>query len=99
MAIPALPAALAAYRAIDSGAQGLPALDPGGFGAALTRAMEGAVSTVHDAEIKSVAALSGNADVTDVVVAVSKAELALQATVAVRDRVVQAYQDIMRMPI
>ena len=31
--------------------------------------------------------------------AVAKAELALQTTVAVRDRVVQAYQDIMRMPI
>jgi flagellar hook-basal body complex protein FliE len=30
---------------------------------------------------------------------VAKAELALQTTAAVRDRVVQAYQDIMRMPI
>jgi flagellar hook-basal body complex protein FliE len=34
-----------------------------------------------------------------VVAAVSKAELALQTTVTIRDRVVQAYQDIMRMPI
>jgi flagellar hook-basal body complex protein FliE len=34
-----------------------------------------------------------------VVSAVAKAELALQTTVAIRDRVVQAYQDIMRMPI
>jgi flagellar hook-basal body complex protein FliE len=34
-----------------------------------------------------------------VVTALAKAELALQTTVAVRDRVVQAYQEIMRMPI
>jgi flagellar hook-basal body complex protein FliE len=34
-----------------------------------------------------------------VVLAVARAELALQTTVAIRDRVVQAYQDVMRMPI
>jgi len=34
-----------------------------------------------------------------VALAVSHAELALQGAVAVRDKVVQAYQDIMRMPI
>jgi flagellar hook-basal body complex protein FliE len=37
--------------------------------------------------------------VTDVVLAVARAELALQTAVAVRDRVVAAYQDVMRMPI
>ena len=99
MALAPVPAALAAYRAVESGAQGLPALDTVGFGAALTRAMEGAIDTSRKAEAKSLAALSGEADITDVVTALSKAELALQTTVAVRDRVVQAYQDIMRMPI
>ena len=44
-------------------------------------------------------AIAGTGSLTDVVSAVSKAELALQTTVAIRDRVVQAYQDIMRMPI
>jgi flagellar hook-basal body complex protein FliE len=34
-----------------------------------------------------------------VVQAVSRAELALQTTTAIRDRVVSAYQEIMRMPI
>jgi flagellar hook-basal body complex protein FliE len=33
------------------------------------------------------------------VLAVTKAELALQTTVALRDRVVAAYQEVMRMPI
>ncbi len=45
------------------------------------------------------AGLSGNASVTDVVTAVAKAELTLQTAMTIRDRVVQAYQDIMKMPI
>jgi flagellar hook-basal body complex protein FliE len=44
-------------------------------------------------------AISGGGNLTEVVTAVARAELALQSTVAIRDRVVQAYQDIMRMPI
>jgi flagellar hook-basal body complex protein FliE len=44
-------------------------------------------------------AIAGGGNLTEVVTAVSRAELALQSTVAIRDRVVQAYQDIMRMPI
>jgi flagellar hook-basal body complex protein FliE len=43
--------------------------------------------------------IAGNANLTEVVTAVSRAQLALQTTTAVRDRVVQAYQEIMRMPI
>ena len=43
--------------------------------------------------------LTGQGSVTDVVLAVSRAELALQTATAVRDRVVTAYQDVMRMPI
>ena len=43
--------------------------------------------------------LTGQGSVTDVVLAVGRAELTLQTAVAVRDRVVAAYQDVMRMPI
>jgi flagellar hook-basal body complex protein FliE len=39
------------------------------------------------------------ADLTDVVQAVTSAELTLQTVVAVRDRLIAAYQEIMRMPI
>jgi flagellar hook-basal body complex protein FliE len=35
----------------------------------------------------------------NVVTAVAEAEAALQTVVAVRDRVIEAYKDIMRMPI
>ena len=58
-----------------------------------------AARAYRDAEAKSMQAIAGGGDITDVVTAVSKAELALQTTVTIRDRVVQAYQDIMKMPI
>ena len=44
-------------------------------------------------------AIASGGDLTQVGTAVSRAELALQTTVAIRDRVVQAYQEIIRMPI
>ena len=42
---------------------------------------------------------TGGGNLTDVVTALSRAELTLQTATAIRDRVVQAYQDIMKMPI
>ncbi len=44
-------------------------------------------------------ALLGKANVIDVVTAVSNADISLQTVVTVRDKVLQAYQEIMRMPI
>lgn len=100
MAPPAL-AALQAYRHVDSGAQGLAGADgqAGGFSAAMSRALASVVDTSRSAEAGAMQAIAGGGNITEVVTAVAKAELALQTTVAVRDRVVQAYQDIMRMPI
>ena len=71
----------------------------GGFGAALQRAVEGAVQAGHVADAGGVRALTSQGGVAEAVLAVSRAELALQTAVAVRDRVVAAYQDVMRMPI
>jgi flagellar hook-basal body complex protein FliE len=70
-----------------------------GFGDMLQRAVQGAIDAGHAADAQSLQAISGHADVTAVVTAVSKAELALQTTATIRDRVVAAYQDIMKMPI
>ena len=88
--------ALSAYRNV-AGTGGAGA--PGDFAALLGRAMQGAVATGHEAETQAASALAGNGDLTHVVTAVSRAELALQTTVALRDRMVQAYQDIMHMAI
>jgi flagellar hook-basal body complex protein FliE len=63
----------------------------------------GALDSARDVNYKSEAvstqALAGKADITDLVTAVANAEMALNTVVAVRDRVITAYQDIIRMPI
>ncbi|MBP0446234.1 flagellar hook-basal body complex protein FliE [Roseomonas sp. SSH11] len=87
--------AAAAYRNATSPA----AASAEGFGGALKRALEGAVESGRQADQAAAGALLGQASVTETVLAVSRAELALQTAVAVRDRVVSAYQDVMRMPI
>ena len=70
-----------------------------GFESALTQALDGVVTAGHQADAQAMKAISGAGNLTEVVTAVSHAELALQTAVAIRDRVVQAYQDVMRMPI
>ncbi|ONG54450.1 flagellar hook-basal body complex protein FliE [Pseudoroseomonas deserti] len=71
----------------------------GSFGAMLERAVNNVVDTTRAADTASTGAINGTVGVTDVVLAVSRAELALQTTVALRDRVVAAYQEVMRMPL
>lgn len=87
-----------AYSRVDRGDAASGATG-GGFGTALQRALEGAVRTGQNAEDKAMQAISGTGSLTDVVTALSQAELTLQTATAVRDRVIQAYQDIIRMPI
>ena len=52
-----------------------------------------------ESERLTAAAVAGEADLTDVVTAVSNAEMTLQTVVTVRDRVLAAYQEILRMPV
>jgi len=91
--------ALKVYQSVDGGA--LPAApdNDGSFANLLGRALDGAIATGHQADAQTAQAISGHGDLTQVVTAVSRAELALQTTTAVRDRVLQAYQDIIKMPI
>lgn len=63
------------------------------------QAADSAVSAMDRAEEVSLLSNVGKADLTDVVQAVNNAEIALQTVVAVRDRVIDAYQQIIRMPI
>ena len=92
-------AAAYANMAKLSGA-GLAASDgAGGFGDLVKSALEGAVGTVQSGETASLAALAGKANLADVVAAVSSAELTVQSVVAIRDRVITAYQSILQMPI
>jgi flagellar hook-basal body complex protein FliE len=101
--IPALRTAqaLSAYQSTDSGfSQATPSVGSGGdFGSLLTKSLGSAIGSGEQAEAQATAAINGGGDLTQVVTAVSRAELALQTTVAVRDRVLQAYQDIIKMSI
>jgi flagellar hook-basal body complex protein FliE len=98
--------ALAVYQSVDGAtAAGSPgsSLTPedlsGDFSALLSRALDGAITAGKQADAQSMQAIAGGGDITSVVTAVSRAQLALQTTVAIRDRVLQAYQDIIKMPI
>ncbi|MGE3769710.1 MAG: flagellar hook-basal body complex protein FliE [Bdellovibrionales bacterium] len=88
-------------------AQGLQGAGSGGdvapgatnFADVLANFTQDTVETLKKGEQATQLAAQGKADITDVVMAVSNAELTLQTIVAVRDRVINAYQDIIRMPI
>jgi flagellar hook-basal body complex protein FliE len=103
----ALPAAAAAaYQSIakiGGGAPGAQAIAPaagqGSFSDFLTGAIKDSVSTMKSGEQLATQQVAGNANIVDVVNAVNSAEITLDTVVAVRDKVVQAYQSIMNMPI
>lgn len=104
------PGILNAYRAsspLTSGAadaaasQGSPAAGASTreFADVLSGLITGSADQERAAATASVAGLTGRQGTTDVVIALSRAELAVQTVVALRDRVVAAYQEVMRMPI
>jgi flagellar hook-basal body complex protein FliE len=69
------------------------------FGSALRSALGSAVDAGHEAEAQSMKAVTQGGNVTEVATALARAELTLQTATAVRDRMLQAYQDIMRIQI
>jgi flagellar hook-basal body complex protein FliE len=93
-------AAAAAYARVDSGLSSPGSgADGTSFGTALSNALNGAVQTGQQADTQAAQGLNGQGDLTQIVTSVTQAQLALQTTVALRDRMVQAYQSIMNMPI
>ena len=72
-------------------------------GPSFSALLKDAVGSVLDAGKKSdaqtMAMTSGKANVMDVVTAVAETDVAVSTLVSVRDRVIQSYEDIMRMPI
>ncbi|MBN8943978.1 MAG: flagellar hook-basal body complex protein FliE [Rhizobiales bacterium] len=71
----------------------------GGFGAMLNSAMQHLDQTTRATDQRAQQMAAGRADLIDVVTAVSETEVAIEALVSVRDKVVQAYDEIMRMQI
>ncbi len=97
-------AALAYTKALAHG-QGTPSAGTsanaasGGFAQLIQSMVGDAIGQGAAGEAASVAAVSGKAEVADIVTAVANAEVALETVVAIRDKVIGAYQEIMRMPV
>lgn len=70
-----------------------------GFADILSSSLESARKVGKTADTGLMATAVGKAEVVDVVTAVAEAELTVQTIVSVRDRVISAYQQILRMPI
>lgn len=86
-------------QGIGQGARVASAGDGVNFGDLIKKAAAESIESMRGGEKASAEAVIGNADLTDVVEAVTAAELTLQTVVAVRDRLLNAYQEIMRLPI
>lgn len=71
----------------------------GTFASSLKDAAQSAIQNLKASEQQSINGVAGNVDIRDVVLAVNNAEVTLQTAISVRDKVIQAYQEIMRMPI
>jgi flagellar hook-basal body complex protein FliE len=69
------------------------------FGAVLKDAIGNVVEAGKKSDAQTVAMASGKANVMDVVTAVAETDVAVSTLVSVRDRVIQSYEDIMKMPI
>jgi flagellar hook-basal body complex protein FliE len=96
--------ALSGVRAYQSAAKlgqagGAAGGDDFDFGALVQAAVRDTAGAARTAESQGMAAASGRADIVDVVTAIAAAETQLETVIAVRDQVIQAYQEILRMPI
>jgi flagellar hook-basal body complex protein FliE len=86
--------------AVDPSAMGSEAVSSGGgFGDILKSAMSDVMKSSKNAETQMVNQVQGKAQLVDVVTAVSSAEQSLETVMAIRDQVINAYQEILRMPI
>ena len=71
----------------------------GSFGAMLKNAIGSVVEAGRASDNQAKAMASGTSNIVDVVSAVAETEVAIEALVSVRDKVIAAYEEIMRMPI
>lgn len=69
------------------------------FGSLLENVMSSMAQKGREADAKTMQMAAGKADLTDVVTAVAETETAVETLVAVRDKVISAYEEIFRMPI
>ncbi len=105
MPTPAIAAnAYASLARLTESAGGLAKATSGGqggpnFGSLLKDALGAVNEAGHKSDVQAQSAAAGKANIVDVVTAVAETEVAVNTLVSVRDKVVAAYEEIMRMPI
>ncbi len=89
----------AAGRGLGPGLDAPPQAGRGEFAELVKGALGDAAQVMKHGEEMSLKAAFGEAQMTDVITAVTAAEVTLQTVVAVRDKLIEAYQMILRMPM
>ncbi|MEJ5082613.1 MULTISPECIES: flagellar hook-basal body complex protein FliE [unclassified Ochrobactrum] len=79
--------------------QAVPTAPGASFGDVLSQMTDSVGQKLQAAEATSIQGIKGDAPVSDVVNSVMEAERSLQTAIAIRDKIVQAYLEINRMPI
>jgi flagellar hook-basal body complex protein FliE len=69
------------------------------FGSVLNNVIDTVAQAGQRSDAQAQAVATGKANMIDVVTAVAESETAIQALVSVRDKVIAAYEDILKMPI
>lgn len=86
-------------RAASTAAGGQTDGDMIDFGALVRNAVGQAAQATQTAETQAMSMAAGQGDIVNVVTAIAAAETQMETVMAVRDQVIQAYQEILRMPI
>ena len=81
-------------KSVGEGAGGGPS-----FGALVKEAVSALTKTSQNSDTQTQAMAAGKSNIVDVVTAVAETEVAIDALVSVRDKVISAYEEIMKMPI
>ena len=82
-----------------AGALGGGAKSETSFTSVLKEAMDAVQESGKKSDTQTRAMANGKSNMVDVVTAVAETEVAIDAVVAVRDKVIAAYEEIMKMPI
>ena len=82
-----------------SAPQAIPTTPGASFGEVLSQMTDSVGQKLQAAEANSIQGIKGDAPLRDVVSSVMEAEQSLQASIAIRDKIVQAYLEISRMPV
>jgi flagellar hook-basal body complex protein FliE len=86
-------------KILDTGGPGKGGETGPSFASVLKEAVGSVLETGRKSDAQAVAMASGKANVMDVVTAVAETDVAVSTLVSVRDRVIQSYEDIMKMTI